>query len=59
VRNQTVLAFIDEHYRLHGDKDKEDRRNSLKSELVDKIVMTNYGKTNYYKIIDICFKKLD
>jgi hypothetical protein len=21
--------------------------------------MTNYGKTAYYKIIDICFKKLD
>jgi len=26
---------------------------------VDKIVMTNYGKTCYYKIIDICFKKLE
>ena len=31
----------------------------MKSELVDKIIMTNYGKTRYHRIIDIEFEDID
>lgn len=31
----------------------------LKAELADKIVMTNYDKHQYYKVIDLNFKKAE
>ena len=55
VRNQTVLEFMDELYMIHKDKDKAEKRNTLKANLIDKIVMSNYGKTQYYQINDIEF----
>jgi hypothetical protein len=54
-----VLNFIDSLYQMHKDKDKEEKRNILKTELIDKIVMSNYGKSNYYKISDIEFKDIE
>ena len=53
VRNQTVLEFMDSLYVIHNDKDKEEKRNIIKGELIGKIVMSNYGKTQYYQINDI------
>ena len=53
VRNQTVLEFMDSLYVIHKDKDKEEKRNIIKGELIGKIVMSNYGKTQYYQINDI------
>ena len=50
VRNETVLQFIDAFYQMHKDKDKEERRTLLKNELINKIVMSNYGKSMYHKI---------
>lgn len=50
VRNQTVLQVIDEVYKIHQDKDKDEKRNILQGELQGKIVMTNYGKTSYHRI---------
>jgi hypothetical protein len=55
VRNETVLDFINQFYKIHEAKDKEEKRNLLKAELLDKIVMTNYGKNRYLKIVDIHF----
>jgi hypothetical protein len=45
-----VLDFIDSVYKIHQDKEREERRGILQGELTGKIVMTNYGKTAYYKI---------
>jgi hypothetical protein len=59
VRNESVLDAIDNFYSNNRDKDKEDKRNTLKTELTDKIIMTNYGTTRYYKIVDIQFKRAD
>jgi len=53
VRNQTVLEFMDQLYLAHKEKDKAEKRNILKRELIEKIVMSNYGKTQYYQISDI------
>ena len=44
---------------MHKDKDRDERRQLLKAELIEKIVMSNYGKTRYYRISDIIFKHLD
>jgi hypothetical protein len=59
VRNQTVLQFIDELYKIHQDKEKEEKRLILQNELSTKIVMTNYGKTCYHKIEEVVFQDLD
>lgn len=55
VRNQTVLQFIDETYKIHKDKEREERRNLLQGELVNKVVMTNYGRTAYHRIEEVLF----
>lgn len=59
VRNQTVLQAIDEIFKIHQEKDREERRNIIRNEFVSKIIMTNYGKTRYHKIDDIIFEDLD
>lgn len=59
VRNQTVLTAINEIYKLHADKEREEKRAIVKNELINKIIMTNYGKTRYYKVIDIEFEDID
>lgn len=55
VRSDTVLSVIDSIYQTNKDKDKEERRQLVRNELINKIVMSNYGKTRYYKITDINF----
>jgi aubergine-like protein len=59
VRNQTVLQAVDEVYKYHQEKEKEERRAILQGELVGKIVMTNYGKTSYHRIEEVVFQELD
>lgn len=44
---------MDELYSIHKDKDKMEKRNILKEQLIQKIVMSNYGKTQYYQISDV------
>lgn len=59
VRNQSVLQAINDIYKLHSEKDRDEKRSILKEELVNKIIMTNYGKTRYVKILDIEFGDID
>lgn len=59
VRNQTVLQYINELYKLHSDKERDEKRSILKQELINKIIMTNYGKTRYVRILDIEFSDID
>ncbi len=59
VRNQTVLQVIDEVYKFHQDKDKDEKRTILQGELQGKIVMTNYGKTSYHRIEEVVFQDLE
>lgn len=59
VRNQTVLQVIDQIYKLHQDKEKEEKRNILQAELVGKIIMTNYGKAAYYRIDEVVFEDIE
>lgn len=53
VRNQSVLVFIDDLYRRNADKSKDEKRELLKQTLINKVIMTNYGRPRYVKIIDI------
>ena len=59
VRNQSVLDVIDQIYAKTKDLDREERRNMLQSELVGKVIMTNYGKTAYYRIEEIVFEDIN
>lgn len=55
VRNQTVLDFINEVYQKNKNKDRDEKRIALKSELNGKIIMTNYGKVRYLRVTDVVF----
>lgn len=55
VRSDTALEAIDGIYVKNRDKDKEERRQLVRAALVNAIVMANYGKTRYYRVVDILF----
>lgn len=55
VRNETVMQFIDKFYKMHENKDRIEKRMLLKNELSNKIVMANYGSSQYYTVMDIEF----
>jgi len=59
VRNQTVLQCMDAFYNMHKDKDKDEKRVLLKNEFINKIVMSNYGKSVYHKIVDLEFRDIE
>ncbi len=58
VRNQTVLDFVNEVYARNRTKERDQKRLALKTELIGKIVMTNYGKVRYCKVTDVVFENL-
>jgi hypothetical protein len=55
VQNKTVLQTIDEIYSRNSAKDKFEKRDLVKQALINKIVMTNYGRTRYVRIADVEF----
>lgn len=57
VNNKNVLQVIDGIYKKYQNEDKERKRDLIKEELVNKIIMTNYGKPRYYRIEDIDFRQ--
>jgi hypothetical protein len=59
VRNESVLDYINAVYARNSTKDRDEKRVILKNELMGQIVMTNYGKTRYVKIIDLAFQTVD
>jgi hypothetical protein len=59
VRNETVLDFINTVYIKNTSKDKDEKRNILRTLLLGQIIMTNYGKARYAKIVDILFQTVD
>ena len=59
VRNQSVLDFINDVYSKNKNKDRDEKRAILKTELVGQIIMTNYGKSRYLKISDVIFDTID
>ena len=58
VRKDTVLDVIKEFYKVYSWKDKEDKRNELKRVLTGAIVMTDYGKKAFYRVIDVDFRSM-
>ena len=58
VRKDTVLEAINALYQTHSGKDKEEKRNEVKKALVNSVIMTNYGKPTFYRILDIEFKSM-
>lgn len=58
VRNDSVLDVINSVYKVHAGKDKEEKRNELKKVLIDAIVMTNYGKSTFYRVLDVEFRSM-
>ena len=59
VRNQSVLDVVDQIYAINKHLERQERRNLLQTELVGKIIMTNYGKTAYYRIEEVIFEEID
>ena len=59
VRNQTVLDYINEIYAQNKHKERDEKRLILKTELLGKIIMTNYGKARYLKVIDVIFESVE
>ncbi len=59
VRSTTVLEEINSIYKRFKDADKEERRNQVKRALINSIVMTNYGKCTFYRVLDIDFKSMN
>lgn len=59
VRSTTVLEEINSIYKRFKDADKEERRNQVKKALINSIVMTNYGKCTFYRVLDIDFKSMN
>jgi aubergine-like protein len=59
VRNETALEFIDSVYKQYRDLSKEEKRMHVKNGLVGMTVMSNYGKTNYYRVSDVQFNELE
>ena len=57
VNNGTVLDAINGIYKKCQDSPKEIKRNQTKKELINSIIMTNYGKMTCYRILDIEFEK--
>ncbi|XP_031505882.1 uncharacterized protein LOC116268318 [Nymphaea colorata] len=57
VRTETVLEYIDSFYRMYEGKDRDEKRMALKESLIGTIVMTNYGKMQYYKVKNVLFIK--
>lgn len=50
VQNKSVLEYINEIYKINGDRDRDEKRQLVKESLIGKVVMTNYGKTKYARI---------
>jgi hypothetical protein len=50
VRNQTVLEFINDIYKIHQDKEREERRKIVQTSLIGLTVMANYAKSRYYYV---------
>lgn len=59
VRNETVLECINNVYAKNKTKERDEKRNAVKEELIGLTVMTNYGKIRYVKIIDVLFETVD
>lgn len=59
VRSTTVLEEINSIYKRFKDLDKEERRNQVRKALINSIVMTNYGRCTFYRILDIDFKSMN
>ena len=60
VRKDSVLEQIKSIYRTctnEGKKELEEKRTAVKSALIGQIIMTNYGKMTFYRIIDIVFDR--
>jgi hypothetical protein len=54
-----VLDFINSIYIKNNSKDRDEKRTILKNVLLGQIIMTNYGKARYARIIDIVFQTVD
>lgn len=59
VRNETVLDYINSIYSKNKNRDRDEKRIILKAELIGQIIMTNYGKSKYLKVIDVIFDTVD
>jgi hypothetical protein len=58
VRKDTVLDAINSIYRQHSSKDKEERRNEVRRALINSIILTNYGRYTFYRVLDVEFVDL-
>ena len=59
VRQETALSLINNIFSVNASKDKDERRQLVKSALINKIVMSNYGRAMYYRVTDIEFNIKD
>jgi len=55
VRKETVLDNIDKIIKFNHHLDKMERRQEIKKALINAIVMTTYGKSTFYRVLDVEF----
>jgi hypothetical protein len=55
VRKDTVLDLINSIYAQNASKDKEEKRNEVRKALINSIILTNYGKLTFYRVLDVEF----
>ena len=56
VRKDSVLEFINSMYIRHKHASKDEVRNLVKNSLINKIVLSNYGKANFYLVKDVEYR---
>lgn len=52
------MQLIDEIYKKASTNDKEEKRNLVRNALQNAVIMTNYGKKTFYRIIEVQFKRM-
>jgi hypothetical protein len=57
VQNTLVLDVINDVVRKNKSMEKEERRLEIEKSLIGQVIMTNYGKCQFYKILGINFEQ--
>lgn len=58
VRNESVLEYINYVYKMNDGLERNEKREMVRKGLMNRTIMTNYGKTRYIKVEDVLFVDL-
>ena len=55
VQNEKAVDAINKLYKTYKDLSKEEKRDRIKSNFINKLVMANYGNHKYWRVEDVIF----